>query len=254
MSMTAVETISEGIIHKDVKRTTFCESKKFELTKLLKRVSLNFPKTGYYQGMNCIGGFLLKYSGSYKQSLTIFNYLMERLLIKYFSEKFKNAKQLFYVCERLFELYLPSFFQHLKKLNINAAEYLLQTHLTLFTTSLQYIGNFSLMANIFDLVIAEGWGGFFKVVIFFFKKFEKKIIKMKHEQTMIFLQREIYESLVNIDLDSFKKDISKLTIPKNLMLAIEYQYVDTGAIVQNFWHDYYEKRRSTRKEATIKKS
>lgn len=250
--MTAVETISEGIIQKDVNRTTFCSSKKPELSKLLKRVSLNFPKTGYYQGMNCIGGFLLKYSGNYKNSLTIFNYLMERRLVKYFSEKFKNAKQLFYVCERLFELYLPSFYQHLKKLNINAAEYLLQTHLTLFTTSLQYIANFSLMANIFDLVIAEGWGGFFKVVIFFFRKFESRVVKMNHEKTMIFLQREIYESLVNIDLERFKRDISKLTIPKNLMLAIEYQYVDTGAIVQNFWHEYYEKRRSSRKGTTNK--
>ena len=250
--MVGVESASEGIILKDVNRTTFCMNKKTDLIKLLKRVSLNFPKTGYYQGMNCIGGFLLKYCGNYKTSLTIFNYLMEKRLGKYFSEKFKNAKQLFYVCERLFELYLPSFYQHLKRLNINAAEYLLQTHLTLYTTSLQYIGNFTLMANIFDLVIAEGWGGFFKVVIFFLRKFENKIIRMNHEKTMGFLQREIYESLIDINLENFKEDISKLSIPKNLMLAIEYQYVDTGAIVQEFWHNYYENRRSQRKTPTKK--
>lgn len=250
--MTMVENKSEDVILKDVKRTTFCHSQKNDLIKLLKRVSLNFPKTGYYQGMNCIGGFLLKYSGSYKTSLQIFNYLMERRLNKYFAEKFKNAKQLFYVCERLFELFLPNFYAHLKKMNIRAEEYLLQTHLTLYTASLQYIGNFSLIANIFDLVIAEGWGGFFKIIIFVFKKLESRIIKMKHEKTMAFLQREIYESIVDIDIENFKDDISSFTIPKNLMMAIEYQYVDTAAIVQEFWNNYYDKRRSSRKTPTKK--
>lgn len=242
-----VEARTEDVILKDVKRTTFCMTQKNDLIKLLKRISLNHPKTGYYQGMNCIGGFLLKYSNNYKTSLQIFNYLMERRLNKYFAEKFKNAKQLFYVCERLFELYLPNFYTHIKKLNIKAEEYLLQTQLTLYTASLQHIGNFSLIANIFDLVIAEGWAGFFKIIIFVFKKLENRIIKMNHEKTISFLQRGIYETIVEIDIENFKDDISILTIPKNLMMAIEYQYVDTAAIVQEFWNDYYDKRRSSRK-------
>jgi hypothetical protein len=246
VSSHAGEIRSEGTILKDVKRTTFCFSHSNDLIKLLKRVALNFPKTGYYQGMNCIGGFLLKYSGNYKRSLIIFNYLMEKRLAKYFSEKFKNAKQLFYVCERLFELYLPNFFRHLKDLNIKAEEYLLQTQLTLYTASLQYLENFKLIANIFDLVIAEGWGGFFKVIIFFLRKLENHIIKLNHEKTLAFLQRDIYQKLVNINLETFKTDISMLSIPKNLMIAIEYQYVDTAATVQEFWHNYYEKRRSKR--------
>lgn len=244
VSTHAGEIRSEDTILKDVKRTTFCYSQSQELIKLLKRVALNFPKTGYYQGMNCIGGFLLKYSGNYKKSLTVFNYLMEKRLAKYFSEKFKNAKQLFYVCERLFELYLPNFYKHLKEMNIKAEEYLLQTQLTLYTASLQYIENFKLIANIFDLVISEGWAGFFKVVIFFFRKLESHILKLNHEETLAFLQRDIYQRLINIDLDQFKQDIALFTIPKNLMMAIEYQYVDTAATVQEFWHNYYEKRRS----------
>lgn len=245
--MTTHELKSEGLILKDVKRTNFCMSQKNDLIKLLKRVSLNFPKTGYYQGMNCIGGFLLKYSANYKTSLRIFNYLMEKRLSKYFTESFKHAKQLFYVCERLFELYLPSFYQHIKNIGLLAQDYLLKNHLTLFTACLQYIENFSLTANIIDLVIAEGWGGFFKVMIFFFKKLENKIIKMNYEKAVVYLKEDIYQSLVNIDLETFKDDISNIYIPKNLMMAIEYQYVDTGATVEEFWHDYYEKRKSSKK-------
>jgi hypothetical protein len=245
--MTTGELKSEGLILKDVKRTNFCMSQRVDLIKLLKRVSLNFPKTGYYQGMNCIGGFLLKYSGNYKTSLRIFNYLMEKRLSKYFTESFKHAKQLFYVCERLFELYLPAFYQHIKTIGLLAQDYLLKNHLTLFTACLQYIENFTLTANIIDLVIAEGWGGFFKVLIFFFKKLENKIIKMNYEKALVYLKEDIYQSLVNIDLETFKADISGIYIPKNLMMAIEYQYVDTGATVEEFWQDYYEKRKSARK-------
>ena len=210
VSTHAGEIRSEDTILKDVKRTTFCYSQSQELIKLLKRVALNFPKTGYYQGMNCIGGFLLKYSGNYKKSLTVFNYLMEKRLAKYFSEKFKNAKQLFYVCERLFELYLPNFYKHLKEMNIKAEEYLLQTQLTLYTASLQV----------------------------------SHILKLIHEETLAFQQIEIYQRRINIVLDEFKQDIALFTIPKNLMMAIEYQYVDTAATVQEFWHNYYEMRRA----------
>jgi len=245
--MTAVEAKSEDTIIKDVKRTNFCMSQKQELTKLLRRVSLNFPKTGYYQGMNCIGGFLLKYTGSYKTSLRIFNYLMERRLSKYFKKNFKHAKQLFYVCEQLLEIYIPECYRYMKSIGLLSDMYLMKNHLTLYTSILQHIQNFTLTANIIDMVISEGWGGFFKVIIFFFKKFEHKIIKMNYEKALRFLQEDIYQSLININLETFKDDIATIRIPKNLMLAIEYQYVDTGATVETFWQEDYEKRKSSRK-------
>lgn len=247
VSFTGTDIGNEKLIIKDVNRTNFVKKYKQDLTKLLKKVSKNFPKTGYYQGMNCIGGFLLEYTGNYKISLTIYNYLLEKLLNKYFAEKFKNTKQLFYVCEKLFELYLPNFYMHLEKLNIRSGEYLVQLSVTLLTGSLQYIQNFSLVANIFDVVIAENWPGFFKILIVVFSRLEHIILKLNHEKTLAFLQREIYDELIQFNFKSLKKEISKLKIPKNLLITLEYQYVDTAAAVENFWKEYYDKRRSTRR-------
>lgn len=247
ISFTAGEVGSDEVIKKDVRRTAFAKNYSTELLKLLRKVSKNFPKTGYYQGMNNIGGFLLTYTKNYKFSVAVFNFLIEKRLSKYFSEKFKNTKQLFFVCDKLFEFYLPNFYLHLQKLNIKSGEYLTSTLLTLYTHSLQGSHTHSLVANVFDIIIAENWPGFFKILIVFYSYTEKIILKLNYEKTLKFLQNDIFDHLIEFNFKDFKANVLKINIPKNLLIALEYQYEDIGKNIETFWNEYYEKRKSMRK-------
>ena len=79
-SQTELTFSPEKLIKLDCRRTGFCNHFQGDLEKLLHEVARKFPKTGYYQGMNCIGGFLLKYTSDYHFALKVFNFLMEKRL------------------------------------------------------------------------------------------------------------------------------------------------------------------------------
>ena len=61
--------------------------------------------------------------------------------------------------------------------------------LTLFSASLQYVDNYNLVAQVFDLIMLEGWRGFFKFFIFLFKKLERKLLKMEYDKVLEFLNK-----------------------------------------------------------------
>jgi hypothetical protein len=233
----------EKLIKLDCRRTGFCNHFQSDLELLLQAVARKFPKTGYYQGMNCIGGFLMKYTSDYDFSLKVFNYLMEKRLEIYFSDHFKNLKQLLFVSNKIFELYTPKFHAHYKSKNIGTEYFMSPIVLTLFTQSLQFIENFQLVATIIDIVIAEGWIGFFKVLVVIVKKVESKAIKMDYDELLSYLTKEIFEDLITLNFGSLKYEISKLTIPKGLLEGLGIQYEDTTVIIDNYWISFYEKRR-----------
>lgn len=252
-SMADLESSPEKLIRLDCRRTGFCNQYKDDLERLLKNVAKKFPKTGYYQGMNCIGGFLLKYTAEFSFSVMIFNFLMEKRLEKYFSDNFKNLKQLLFVSEKIFELYTPKFHSHFKSLNIGTEYFMSPIVLTLFTGSLQFIENYQLVATIMDIIIAEGWIGFFKVLVVIMMRIEQRLIKMDYDELLSYLTKEIYEDLIQFTFNSLKKEIRKLTIPKNLLYGLEIQYEDTTVVIDNYWMDFYEKRRPSRKQMFLPK-
>lgn len=238
----------EKLIMLDCRRTGFCSIYQKELEKLLREVALKFPRTGYYQGMNCIGGFLLKYSSDYDFSLTIFNYLVEKKLEKYFSQNFKNLKQLLFLSDKIFELYVPKFHKHFKGLGIGTEYFMSPIVLTLFTGSLQFIENYQLVANIIDIIIMDGWAGFFKVSVVIMQSLEKTLMEMKYDQLLNYLTKEIYEDLIEFSFNSIKKEIKKITIPENLLTGLEIQYEDTTVVIDQYWMNFYEKRRPVKKD------
>ena len=241
--MTDLHSSPEKLIKLDCRRTGFCNYFQSDLEQLLQEVARKFPKTGYYQGMNCIGGFLLKYTSDYQFSLKVFNFLMEKRLETYFSDNFKNLKQLLFVSEKIFELYTPKFHAHFKSKNIGTEYFMSPIVLTLFTQSLQFIENFQLVATIIDIVIAEGWIGFFKVLVVIVQKVENKAVKLDYDELLGYLTKEIFEDLITLNFGSLKHEISKLTIPKGLLTGLGTQYEDTTVIIDNYWVSFYEKRR-----------
>jgi hypothetical protein len=233
----------EKLIRLDCRRTGFCNHFQSDLEKLLRVVARKFPKIGYYQGMNCIGGFLLKYTSDYKFSLKVYNFLMEKRLTTYFSDNFKNLRQLLFVSEKIFELYTPKFHYHFKSKGIGTDYFMSPIVLTLFTGSLQFIENFQLVATILDIVIAEGWIGFFKVLVVIVKKVENHLLKLDYDDLLSYLTKEIYEDLITFNFGSLKREIAKLSIPKGLLEGLGTQYEDTTVIIDNYWVKFYEKRR-----------
>ena len=242
-SQTELTFSPEKLIKLDCRRTGFCNHFQGDLEKLLHEVARKFPKTGYYQGMNCIGGFLLKYTSDYQFALKVFNFLMEKRLETYFSDNFKNLKQLLFVSEKIFELYTPKFHAHFKGKNIGTEYFMSPIVLTLFTGSLQFIENFQLVATIIDIVIAEGWIGFFKVLVVIVQKVESRLIKLDYDYLLSYLTKEIYEDLISFNFGSLKREIARLTIPKGLLQGLGTQYEDTTVIIDNYWSNFYEKRR-----------
>lgn len=203
--------------------------------------------------MNCIGGFLLKYSNDFDFSLLIFNYLMEKKLEKYFSHHFKNLKQLLFLSEKIFELYVPKFHNHFKSLGIGTEYFMSPIVLTLFTGSLQFIENYQLVANIIDIIIMEGWEGFFKVLVVIMQKLEKTLISKDYDKLLNYLTKEIYEDLIEFNFNSMKKEIKKISIPANLLSGLEIQYEDTTVVIDQYWINFYEKRRPSKKEKFVPK-
>ena len=243
----------EKLIKLDCRRTGFCSAYQNELENLLKEIAKKFPRTGYYQGMNCIGGFLLKYSNDYEFSLLVFNYLVENRLEKYFSQNFKNLKQLLFLSEKIFELYIPKFHSHFKSLGIGTEYFMSPIVLTLFTGSLQFIENYQLVANLIDIIIVDGWIGFFKVLVVIMQKLEKVLLKKDYDELLNFLTKELYEDLIDFNFNSIKREISKISIPENLLDGLEIQYEDTTVVIEQYWINFYEKRRPYKKDNFIPK-
>lgn len=242
-SMKVLPASTEKLIVLDCRRTGFCNHFREDLEQLLREVAKKFPRTEYYQGMNCIGGFLLKYTSDYDFTLKVFNFLMEKRLETYFSDDFKNLRQLLFVSEKIFELYNPNFHAHFKSKNIGTNYFMSPILLTLFTGSLQFIENFQLVATIIDIVIAEGWIGFFKVMVVIIKKVESRLIRLDYDELLKYLTKDIYEDLITFNFGSLKHEIAKLTIPKGLLEGLGLQYEDTTVIIDNYWVNFYEKRR-----------
>lgn len=235
------------LIEKDVNRTNFISSatQKRELSQLLEEVASNFPKIEYYQGMNCIGGYLLSYTGNYKVSLIVFNYLMENRLSQYFADSFKNLKQLLYVVDKLLDLYMSDLANHLRKLGLRSDVYLSMLLFTLFTGAMQFSTEHQpLVSDVMDIIIAQGWPGFFKVLMVIFSKFHDHILKLDYEKVIIFFQNKIFKKIQEFDFSNIKVEIDEFHIDRSLLRALHYEYQDTKASIEKFWREYYEKKKS----------
>lgn len=246
------------LIKKDVHRTNFISSatEKRELTRLLEEVASNFPKIEYYQGMNCIGGYLISYTGNYKVSLLVFNYLMEKRLNQYFADSFKNLKQLLYVVDKLLELYMSDLANHLRKLGLRSDVYLSMVLFTLFTGAMQYSKEHeALVSDVMDIIIAQGWPGFFKVLMVIFSKFNGHVLTLDYENVIIFFQNKIFKRIQDFDFSNIKVEIDEFRIDRSLLRALHYEYQDTKAGIEGFWREYYEKKKSryVRKKSRTKR-
>ena len=227
----------------DVKRTNFAKFSKESLEKLLVDVACLFPQTTYYQGMNCIGGFLLNYLDDFETAKLVFVYLMRKRLEIYFLNNFARLKKLLYIAERFIQIHVPKLHAYLLELNIGNEFYISPIILTVFTSSLQFIENYSLVSKIIDIFIVEGWVGFFKVLVHVMKLLEKKVLEKDYDQVLEFLNKNIYEFLFLQKLENIKADVQKINIVKSDLEKLDLEYNRTRQVVEKYWSDYFERKR-----------
>lgn len=232
-----------NIIKMDVKRTNFAKFYAVELEQMLVDLALKFPLVNYYQGMNCIGGFLLNYLDNYEKAHLVFQFLIKKRLTKFFSNNFENLKKLIYICERLVKVFTPKLFAHLEKLNIGNVLYISPFVLTIFTSFLQHFQNYNLLAKIVDVFIAKGWLGLFKVILFIFKQFEDKLVHKNYDQTLIFLNKGIYEYMFQMKFQDLKSDCEKIGITEGQLHQFGMDFDRSRFIIESYWNTYYEKKR-----------
>ena len=234
------------IIKMDVKRTNFAKFNKESLEKLLLEIAAAFPLTTYYQGMNCIGGFLLNFTDNYDTSFQVFNYLMKKRLEVYFLNNFEKLKKLLYISERIIQIYVPNLNARFEELKIGIEFYISPILLTIFTSSLQFIENYSLISKIMDVFISKGWVGFFKVMVYLFRILEKKIIEKDYDKALEFLNKGIYESLFKIKLENLKSECDKILIFNKQVYQLGIEFDCTRLVVENYWNNYYESKRKAK--------
>lgn len=242
---------SMHILEMDVKRTNFARYNSEKLHKLLWEISGNHPGTSYYQGMNCIGGFLLNYTDDYNLSKKVFSFLVKKKLEVYFGNNFARVKKLLYVAERIIKIKLPRINDYLKQLHIGNEFYLSPLILTIFSSSLQFIDNYTLVAKIYDLFIADGWVGFFKVFILLFSKLEKKIVNLDYDKLLAFLNKDLYETIFCINISNLKSLANEIKISKQLIHTLEREYDKTRKVVEEYWASYYNRKRQAKQDQEL---
>ena len=240
------------VINMDVKRTRFIQPRNNDLETLLSELVLKYPNTSYYQGMNCIGGFLIKYTNDYESSKRIFAFIIRKRLELYFANNFARLKRLLYISERIIKIYLPLIDKNFESLRITTEFYISPFLLTVFTSSLQFIDNYKFVIKVFDMLIAEGWPGFFKVFIWVFKKLEERLLIKDYETLLQFLNKEIYKEIFYLNIMNLKTEIKAIDIDKRLIKSLEREYEETRQMVDEYWNEYYEKKKSVEIKTKIK--
>ena len=162
-TQTTKRTKSVSIIKMDVERTNFFQGDSKELESLLEDLDKASPKIGYYQGLNCIGAFFLDYFKDYCFSFEMIKYVMSEFFEEYFCGDFKFLNTLVFIGESLIKEHFPQIFHKVEASGIGHSYYLSSIILTIYFNILQVhrCENFIIVCT--DLMLAEGWAGFYKV-------------------------------------------------------------------------------------------
>lgn len=232
-----------SLIKLDVKRTNFVKEHKSNLKKLLVVVARRYPTLMYYQGMNCIGGFLLNYTLNYGASLDIFSYMVETQLAESFQKSFIELSKLIFIAERLLEKYNKVLFDQLQKFTNSADFYLSPLILTIFSSSMQTIDTSEFIAVVFDYFLKEKWLGLFKVIVVLFEEIKHELLSLSVDRLAVYLKKDLFERLLEIDLALFKNKLAACTIQSKEVQKIEIEYNRSRKIVENYWREFYEIKR-----------
>ena len=215
-----------NIIDLDCQRTQFennNEQNKKKMNNILKTFAFTLPDINYCQGMNFIIAFFLKFIENEEEIFYLFlSMFVNTNFSKIFYKDLIKLNNYLEILNKLIEIFLPVVYIHLKKNKINNNFYASAWLITLFTNTMIKNKNIKVLIKIFDCFFCDEWKFIFNLILLLFKKNQNKILSLKNENLMKFLNNEIYlNDFYNEDekiLDNFILEIGEIKIVKNELI------------------------------------
>ena len=234
---------NSDIINFDVKRTFVIQDKEANQEKvshILKAVIEAIPEISYNQGMNFIVGFLLniinlKNEDKEKDEIEeeVFYLFLGLFTSTSYGELFKNnlelLKKFYYILERLISIFIPELNAFFQNNNIKISYFTTSWFITLFTNVFQNINlNYEpkILLKILDFFLFYGWKSILVTSIVLIKNYEYKIMSLKSEQLLPFLNNDIIKESFfdNENLDKFMKEFNNFKVDEELIKRIEKEF------------------------------
>ena len=215
-----------NIIDLDCQRTQFennNEENKKKMNNILKTFAFTLPDINYCQGMNFIIAFFLKFIENEEEIFYLFlSMFVNTNFSKIFYKDLIKLNNYLEILNKLIEIFLPVVYIHLKNNKINNNFYASAWLITLFTNTMIKNKNIKVLIKIFDCFFCDEWKFIFNLILLLFKKNQNKILSLKNENLMKFLNNEIYlNDFYNEDekiLDNFILEIGEIKFVKNELI------------------------------------
>ena len=215
-----------NIIDLDCQRTQFennNEENKKKMNNILKTFAFTLPDINYCQGMNFIIAFFLKFIENEEEIFYLFlSMFVNTNFSKIFYKDLIKLNNYLEILNKLIEIFLPVVYIHLKNNKINNNFYASAWLITLFTNTMNKNKNIKVLIKIFDCFFCDEWKFIFNLILLLFKKNQNKILSLKNENLMKFLNNEIYlNDFYNEDekiLDNFILEIGEIKFVKNELI------------------------------------
>ena len=190
------------IIDLDILRTFFSKNREEKMEKIghiLKAISSELPHLNYYQGMNQMAAFLLNINdNNEEEAFYIFmSFLKNTEYCNLYKNDLEKMNVLFYMFDRLLNLYLPEIYTYFKVSSINSGYFISPWFITLFTNAfidIENKNNCKSIMFIWDLFIFSGWKEILKIGIILLKLRERDIMKQLSECLLPILTADILKS------------------------------------------------------------
>jgi hypothetical protein len=184
---------------------------------------------GYVQGMTTIGGLCLLYLEEEEAF-----WMLERLLNGphqlrgIYEEGFPLAHKYIFIYEQLLQRFCPRLVKYLKDNMIDSSAYAFRWFVTRFSEFPKVF-----VVRLFDIFLHEGMKIVFRIAIWIMQTYQKQILKMEFDETIVLLQRgldkeprflqvdEIFEAVLKVDITT--KELEKLSAKYEEKLFLEKQ-------------------------------
>ena len=204
-----------------------------KIRNILRALASELPELNYYQGMNQISAFLLNICDDKEEDAfyLYMAFLKSTPYITLYKNDLEKINVLFYLFDRLLNLYLPEIYTYFKASSINSGYFVSPWLITLFTNAFNDTENSSNVKSImiiWDLFIFTGWKSIVKIGIILLKKKERYIMKNFPESLLPLLTGDILKSEI-LDKQHFEElvDLCKneeFRIPTELFERIMEEY------------------------------
>ena len=192
------------IIDLDSQRTLFdkntnVEEKRKSLNNILKTCIMLNEEGSYCQGMNFVGGFILKISENEEESfyllMGLFKYTDYRSIFK---KDLTKLRLFFSIFEKILKLYIPTLESYFTENKVTANYYLSAWFIALFTSLVKQGQKLNAFLKIFDLFIIDGWKAIFNISMDILRKNEETLLTYKNEVLLHYLTNTLgYDYVLN---------------------------------------------------------